>query len=126
MTTRTIFEYLYRDAGNFKAFGSVALDGQLASRDETLIRSKLESGEFFIAEQVGVPPLYDQLYRWSDGPTGTDHCWHEFAGFRVAGPLEKRIECAGRLTDFVARFASVDRWDEGLSPHFALSDGLLR
>ena len=123
---RTVFEYLYRDAGNFKAFGQIILDGEFVSNSEKLIRSKLESEEFFIAEQVGVPTLYDQLYQWSGGPIEADHCWHEFVGFRNAEPAEKGTECAVTMADFVARFTSVDRWDGALSPHFNMSDGSFR
>lgn len=55
--TRTVFEYLYRDAGNFKTYGRVLLLG----RDEAAereIRACLEWGDQFVAEQVGIPALY--------------------------------------------------------------------
>ena len=53
----TAFEYQYRDADNFKAFGTVILDGAVSEADESVVRAHLNSGEFFIAEQIGVPPL---------------------------------------------------------------------
>jgi hypothetical protein len=66
-----------------------------------------------------VPPLYHQLYRWSGGPIETDHCWHEFVGFREIAEGEEGYAPipAGEL---VGRFAAVNDWDEALSPHFAL------
>lgn len=118
---RTIFEYRYRDAGNFKAFGSIALEGSLTPREENEVRSKLEAGDYFIAEQVGVPPLYDQLYQWSDGPTASDHCWHEFVGFREATEIEKDGGGILTATELLARFMSIAQWSEGLSPHFDLT-----
>ena len=116
----TIFEYLYRDSGNFKTFGSIALKGRINNADREAIRAKFDSGEFFIAEQLGVPPLYEQLYQLSDGPTTSDHCWHEFVGFRDSGDPES---CAigGNAKDFVMRVMSMNEWDLSLSPHFSLA-----
>ncbi len=74
----TQFEYLYRDAGNYKAFGAVLLDGALSTEELEGVRNLFPNDGFFIAEQIGVPALYGQLYQWSDGPTQDDHCWQEF------------------------------------------------
>jgi len=118
--TWTIFEYLYRDAGNFKAFGSIALEGRVTDAERETIRAELNSGEFFIAEQIGVPPLYQQLYQWSDGPTASDHCWHEFVGFRESGDPE-RCPNGGKAKDFVGRVTSGIEWNMSLSPHYSLT-----
>jgi hypothetical protein len=114
------FDYMYRDAGNFKAFGTVILEGSLSAADQVLIRSRLSGGEFFIAEQVGVPTLYQELYRWSGGPTDLDHCWHEFVGFREIAAPEKKCD-GSEVDEFIRRFAAVGDWDQALSPHFELS-----
>jgi hypothetical protein len=114
----TAFDYMYRDAGNFKAFGTVILNGLLSRADRELIRSRLSSREFFIAEQVGVPPLYQELYRFSGGLTDTDHCWHEFLAFRDLTTPEERTEVIA-ADEFVSRFADANCWDETLSPHLA-------
>jgi hypothetical protein len=87
-----------------------------------LIEERLDGGEYFIAEQVGVPPLYEQLYRWSDGPTQSDHCWHEFVGFRVLSTPEANVPIDDAAA-FVARFRSVTEWDGRRSPHFRLACG---
>jgi hypothetical protein len=119
----TAFDYLYRDAANFKAFGTIALRGGLSEADQQLIRERLDGGEYFIAEQVGVPPLYEHLYRWSYGPTQSDHCWHEFVGFRMVRTPEANMptdEAAG----LVGRFRSVSEWDGRLSRHFELARGV--
>ena len=116
----TSFDYMYRDAGNFKAFGSVTLRGDLGDADRQEIRGRLDQGEYFIAEQVGVPPLYEELYQWSNGPTRSDHCWHEFIGFReLHSAPTKRVHTA-EAKAFVARFRSVSEWDGSLSPNFEL------
>jgi hypothetical protein len=114
----TAFDYLYRDGGNFKAFGSVALCGDLSQSDQNSIKSHLESGEFFIAEQVGVPTLYDELHRWSDGPTQSDHCWHEFAGFRELDVPPGGAQLFIGSSEFLARFEAVECWNQQLSVHF--------
>lgn len=118
---RTIFEYCYRDAGNFKAFGTILLNGTVSSGLEAQVRSTLQDGEFFIAEQIGVPPLYDQLYKWSGGPIETDHCWHEFLGFKETDEADSGSESAGTVAEFALRFTSVVQWDGTLSPHFDIS-----
>jgi hypothetical protein len=117
----TIFEYLYRDAGNFKAFGCVALCGAISAADREMIRTKLDAGEHFVSEQVGVPPLYEQLYQFSDGSTVSDHSWHEFVSFRECEALETDFKIGGTAKDFVRRFASVNEWDLSLSPHFKIA-----
>lgn len=51
---KTLVEYMYRDASNYKQFGSFALDGYL---DLSLVKPFLWEGEFFIPERVGVKTL---------------------------------------------------------------------
>ena len=73
MLAYTVFEYLYRDASNFKAYGSILLRGDFSRDQHNELIQSLEGGEFFIAEQVGMPPLYDLLFQFDGGPTGQDH-----------------------------------------------------
>ena len=119
----TLFQYRYRDAGNFKVSGHVALEGRLTAADQQRLCAYLNEGEFFIAEQVGVPALYQQLYQWSGGPTSYDHCWHEFVGFAEvdSSDIPPGSFFWGKATDFLGRFSSVERWDGGLSPHFGIN-----
>ncbi|WP_155264414.1 hypothetical protein [Sphingomonas segetis] len=120
----TAFDYMYRDAGNFKALGTVLVEDLLNEADRHSVVACLSSGEFFIAEQVGLPPLYEQLHRWSGGPTQSDHCWHEFVAFRDLSELPAGASNAMPAAEFVARFAAVTDWDGELSPHFRLADSL--
>ena len=115
------FEYRYRDGGNFKAYGWIVLDRPLNPSEERLVRSCLESGEFFIAEQIGIPPLYEQLYQWSNGPTLSDHCWHELVGFHELPTLPAKAFSMISARSIVARFAAVQQWDETLSSNSGLS-----
>jgi hypothetical protein len=117
---KTLFEYLYRDADNFKAFGSVALDGALSEEELERIRGLLDGDGWFIAEQLGVPPLYQRLYQWSGGPTQSDHCWHEFLNVRVVEESEvpSEAECSGGAQKFLEALLTIRSWDEKRSPHF--------
>ena len=113
----TVVEYCYRDAGNFKSFGFVALEGVIAGAD--MDRASRYLSDLFIAEQIGVPPLYDDLYRWSGGPTASDHCWHEFVEFRMVpdDEIPERSHRWGDVSDFIDLIAHITVWDEALSPH---------
>lgn len=114
----SIFEYLYRDASNYKAWGSLFLTGQATQADVDALRKCLESGDLFVAEQVGVPPVYAELWEFSDGLTDDDHVWHEYFGLRPATAEDTPEEPWGSVGGLLARFTSVKRWDERLSPHW--------
>lgn len=83
------------------------------------MRSKFEGGELFIAEQIGVPPLYQELWQYSDGPTGRDHPWHEFSAIR---PAEDEDISTGKPWETTnTLFVAIDKvihWNERLSPCF--------
>lgn len=100
----TVFEYLYRDAGNYKAWGQVLLTGHVSAEDERAFRSCLESSEFFVAEDVGVPSLQRELWALSGGPTEDDHGWHEFHGFREAMIEDLEGEVWGSVGRLLAAF----------------------
>lgn len=119
----TIFEYLYCDASNFKARGSLLLSGSLAANERNRIASKMECGEFFIAEQVGADPLYESLYAYSNGPTAEDHVWHTFVGFRDVADDDSvsDMTCWGSSKEFLKRFDEVAEWNLLLSPHSRLA-----
>lgn len=121
--TSTVFEYRYRDAGNFKATGTVALKGRADKPLVDAALASLQDGEFFIAEQLGVPPLYEQLYRWSGGPTAQDHCWHEFVAVRQVEDADaaSKMPRLGSAQAFFEGMAGIRRWHGELSPHWDLA-----
>jgi len=117
-THYSIFEYLYRDSGNYKAWGKLLLCG-IPSDDSILkLVSKLDSGIWFVAEQINIPTLYAELYQYSGGPTDEDHAFHEFSELRQATDTEI-AECTpwGDVDELLARFFEVPRWQFELSPH---------
>lgn len=118
----TLFEYLYRDAGNFKAFGCLALQGGLTANQQQILRLHFPGDGLFIAEQLDVPELYEELYQWSGGATSSDHCWHEFRDVKIVGDSEVPTNARrwGSADKFLERLSSITSWSEELSPHFRL------
>ena len=107
------FQYLYRDASNYKLHGEaiftnttgLSLDGL-----EKRIRACLQDGEFFIARQIHIEErFFDALY-------ADDHPWHEFA--RVVLTAEPCWDPEGiperDITAFLAELekAHSKGWDE--------------
>ena len=76
-----MFNYLYRDAGNYKTFGSVIFSNpsNLSIIEiETKIKSKLISSEFFDPIKFSIPMLNSATYDQE-----LDHEWHEFESLEV-------------------------------------------
>jgi hypothetical protein len=113
-----VFDYMYRDAENYKAWRSLLLSGVPSQEDIAALRTCMESGEYFVAEQVGIPPLYEELWALSDGPTEDDHALHEFVELRSAKQEEtETLPLFGELTKLLRTFQAVSRWDYSLSPN---------
>lgn len=118
MSSFSVFEYCYRDASNYKVFGQLLLVGVAPDAEIRRLRRQFQSGEFFIAEQLGIPPLYAELWELSEGPNGDDHVWHTFEKFRPAARDEALGEVFGTVKDLVFRVAGVTAWNLQLSPHW--------
>ena len=74
------FNYLYRDGNNYKQFGYIIfcnpsnVDVEVI---ESIIRSELIDGEFFIAENWDIPTLFFEVHNEDD------HAWHEFSSIEI-------------------------------------------
>jgi hypothetical protein len=94
------FEYLYRDAGNYKQFGYVVfenptqIDPDIATKQ---IKPHLIDGEFFYPAKVKVPCL--EKYEFDPE---MDHDWYEFEKFSLTD--EKPTESV-KAQSFLDRFA---------------------
>ena len=120
--TYSVFEYLYRDADNFKAFGQLLLFGKIADEYIGGLKTSLDYGEYFVAEQVNIPRLYSQLWKYSNGPTLADHAYHEFLSLRPATKKEVlSLNLWGETPHLLEAFrlASQQSWDCYLSVHCA-------
>src|SRR3546814_21189987 len=112
----TVFEYMYRDAGNFKTEGRLLLSG-MDPEAEAVIRGCLEWGDQFVAEQVGVPALCED--HWDsvgEDPSDLDHAYHEFVCLRPADRDDRVLPEWGALGTLVARMqAAAGKGDVKLS-----------
>ena len=116
---RNVFIYQYRDASNYKAGGVLLLYGASRDVEEDMIRECCDAERYFVAEQVGVPALCNQLYVFGGGPTDDDHAFHEFQGLREATTEEiASLPLWGGLRDLTCRFLRTEgHWDCSLSPN---------
>ncbi|MGE0773567.1 MAG: hypothetical protein AB7G25_04715 [Sphingomonadaceae bacterium] len=111
------FEYLYRDASNYKIFGSVVLRGRCGQDLEGVLRARFQDGVYFIPEQIKIPPLQNKIEKYNENfPTEDDHVWHEFSGLRVLsveGVSED--EYSVEVDDLIAALDLVEKWEESSS-----------
>jgi hypothetical protein len=121
----TEIRYLYRDCGNYKVDGSVHFLGRLTREQSKILAQKVAPERQFIAEQIGFPVLYPQLWRWTNGPSGDDVVWHELASISEGylADLTPKSIMLGRVESFYERMCVIDCWDETQSCHFGLEDG---
>lgn len=98
-----LFEYMYRDGGNWKTVGLLLMEGNCEGVQVEL-KSLLEWADQFVAEQVGIPPLQEKHFAdCGEGPSDLDHAFHEFIQLRPTTEEERRgmkVHCT--LQDFVA------------------------
>lgn len=114
----SVFVYQYGDADNVSKPGRLLLRGKCNSTFEEAIRSACYSLEYFVAEQIGVPTLYAELYALSNGPTIDDIAFHEFLSLRPATWEEvESLALWADLDHFMSQFRAVRYWDCTLSPH---------
>lgn len=114
----SVFIYQYGDADSVSKPEKLLLCGAWHAQLEASMRAACDSGEYFVAEQIGVPVLYAELYALSGGPTIDDVAFHEFLSFRPATNAEVQLlSMWGDLSSFVKRFFAVSYWDCKLSPH---------
>jgi hypothetical protein len=114
-----VFEYMYRDGGNWKTYGSLLLIGDVNSSRESLL-SCLDWANLFVAEQVGIPSLYrTHLESCADGPSDLDHAFHEFVELRTATEADfSTLKVSAALDDLVDRMKiAAGHWDVTLSPN---------
>lgn len=109
--TLVLFRYVYADATNAKTHGAIALSGvpKDTSRGIRTIADACDSGELFIPEQVGLPPLQPCLDDGKANPTGDDLIWHRFESI-AASQGEMPLMTLSYRT-LVRRFRAVPVWD---------------
>lgn len=123
MTHYMVFEYLYRDAGNYKAWGELLLEGYLSEAEIERMKARFQDGEFFIPEQIGISSLCEQLWQecQSEPSDELDHVWHEFSEIRAATNEDlARLKLWGEAAALLVSVEKVGAWDLSRSPNWAL------
>lgn len=105
----SIFEYLYRDAGNYKTHARVLLRGRAVAGDLAAIRLALDD-DTFLPGDVGLPSLHEQ--HWRDCGSGfdreLDHPCHEFSALRRARREDlETLTPSGTVTQLAGRFRTL-------------------
>jgi hypothetical protein len=107
----TRIDYMYRDGANWQSYGHAVLAGELSDADRALIRENLDSGEYFIPSQVGLPDLQykDATYYHPD----YDHVWHELNVDEDFEPTNAPPTVQFTAHEFAERFRDIV-WDDGM------------
>ncbi|MFV8225146.1 hypothetical protein [Christiangramia aquimixticola] len=92
------FEYLYRDAGNYKIFGSLYIKNNLLlplDYAEFQIRQGLIDGEYFYPQELGINLFSEHL-----NPSNIFDGWYEF---EQISETEEVIKYDFQWQDFISR-----------------------
>lgn len=114
------FEYMYRDAGNWKTFGLIVLDGPTPPDIANTISAALDGGLLFVAEQVDVPPLQQShIAEYGSSEEDLDHAFHEIVDLRLATSDDRQHAIKSLSAARVAKLfgEARGRWDCRLSPY---------
>lgn len=102
----TLFRYLYRDASNYKQYRNLVVEGSLTPAQMDAIREKLQDGEDFIPEQVGLEAL-QEYFDYLD--EDDDHPWHEVECIEPTASRPNDPMSAQELFD---AFMAVEQWQD--------------
>lgn len=109
----TYVEYLYRDSGNNKVFGSEILKGEITSQDRELIERHLaafpENG--FIPSMVGLRDLQNQFDADGGYDPELDHPWHEWESAFLTEDTPTIDTSAADIID-AFRAIEMNGWDD--------------
>lgn len=94
MSQTILFNYLYRDASNYKSWGEVIFanpDKLSLIEIESRLTKSFDQEMSFIADQINIATLFFEEI------TDDDHCYHEFhscesSGNKATDPLNRTIK----------------------------------
>lgn len=106
------FNYLYRDAGNYKSWGELTFsnpDGFDLDWIDKRLKSAFEQEILFIAHQINVPEVF--LYAKQD-LNEDDHCFHEYDSVEAIDKFSTEID-ARSVKHFLEQveIASASGWE---------------
>lgn len=100
------FEYLYRDAGNFKNWGELVFknkDNHNIHNLEKQARNVLIDNEYFVADKANIPNL-----QFQEHIEALDHNWHEFHSFQLS--TSRADDSCGRdILEFIESLKSASK-----------------
>jgi hypothetical protein len=97
------FNYLYRDAWNYKKFHSINLAGVVSLEQ---IEPFLRDYTFFVPSEVGLPDLQEEVFK------SYDHIWHEIETLELTDEQPTvTIDASTLLANF--KKAHNRDWNEG-------------
>jgi len=118
----TSIPVLYRDASNYKAYGSILLEGNITDDEIAALRACLIGGTLYVPGQLGLPHL--AVDAWPGSAYDDDHNWHEMlldeisTATQAFEPLARETSAhrAGTVSDFLtrARGAAAAGWNPGI------------
>lgn len=101
----SVFEYLYRDASNYKTYGQVRLEGHYSEASLATIRRHVGPDSQFVPQLIGLLPFQERPRPSGLIPTKDDHVWHEVIELRQATEPEiATLPCWGTLRALLAGF----------------------
>jgi hypothetical protein len=101
----TRVNYLYRDADNYKQFGSALLYGTISDEQKCIIAATLDDGDgHFIPDQIGWEHPGRNMSTW---PSSSDHCWAEI-DMEDATTFEVIDDTTSRAGEII--HGTVDAW----------------
>lgn len=106
VTSNSLFNYLYRDASNYKQYGLVYCRGVPTPAELEQLKATLHEGDAFVAEAVGIPSRRFDVD--GDYPANEDdHGWHEFCSVT---PYENTVDDdAPTIQALIKRFVQANK-----------------
>lgn len=96
--------------------------GSVGQSEVVSLKALLDGEEFFVAEQVNIPVLYDQLWKLSGGQNVDDLYMHEYLDLRAASEQEiGTLSVWGTVEQLMAGFRSVKSWNATQSLNYRAS-----
>jgi hypothetical protein len=106
------FNYLYRDAGNYKSWGEVIFsnpDGLNLGEIDRQLKLRFDQEILFVAHQINIPEVF--LYA-EQNLNADDHCFHEYDSVEIIKMINSEIDKRS-ITQFIKQveFASISGWE---------------
>lgn len=110
----TAIPYLYRDAANYKQWGTIVVRGHLTDEHRARLSACLDGDFHFMPTQLGITHL-GTVAGWPSFPCEDDHPWHELLldEAEQTRPGLVDVEPFGTADEFTTAMATAaQHWDD--------------